>query len=88
MLFSDGLDNQAFTVIENWTAPAWVNEFYKKGCQEKSSAWSGGARLFLEIQPTLFRYPGRGLACDPFLVRFLSSWWQSSSMQDTASRMT
>jgi hypothetical protein len=43
-----------------------LDEFYKKGCQEKSSAWSGGARLFREIQPTLFRYPGRGLACDPF----------------------
>ena len=33
-----------------------VNEFYKKGCQEKSSASTGGERLFLEIQPTLFRY--------------------------------
>jgi hypothetical protein len=34
----------------------WVNEFYKKGCQEKSSASTGGSRFFLEIQPTLFRY--------------------------------
>ena len=33
-----------------------VNEFYKKGCQEKSSASTGGSRFFLEIQPTLFRY--------------------------------
>ena len=34
-----------------------ANEFYKKGCQEKSSASSGGSSFFLEIQPTLFRYP-------------------------------
>jgi hypothetical protein len=34
-----------------------LNEFYKKGCQEKSSASTGVTRLFLEIQPTLFRYP-------------------------------
>ena len=33
----------------------WLNEFYKKGCQEKSSASTGGSKLFLEIQPTLFR---------------------------------
>src|ERR1700693_1500312 len=32
-----------------------VNELYKKGCQEKSSASTGGSKLFLEIQPTLFR---------------------------------
>lgn len=32
-----------------------VNEFYKKGSQEKSSALTGGWRFFLEIQPTLFR---------------------------------
>jgi hypothetical protein len=32
-----------------------LDEFYKKGCQEKSSALTGGPRLFLEIQPTLFR---------------------------------
>ena len=59
-------------LIENPARPllVQVNEFYKKGCQEKSSAWSGGARLFLEIQPTLFRYPGRGLACDPFSYGF------------------
>jgi hypothetical protein len=29
----------------------------KKGCQEKSSASTGGVRLFLAIQPTVFRYP-------------------------------
>jgi hypothetical protein len=33
-----------------------VNEFYKKGCQEKSSASTGESGLFLEIQPTVFRY--------------------------------
>jgi hypothetical protein len=32
------------------------DEFYKKRCQEKSSAATGGSRLFLEIQPTLYRY--------------------------------
>jgi len=31
---------------------AGVNEFYKKGCQEKSSASTGGEISFLEIQPT------------------------------------
>jgi hypothetical protein len=35
---------------------ALLNEFYKKGCQEKSSTSTGGVRLFLEIQPTVFRY--------------------------------
>jgi hypothetical protein len=34
-----------------------LNKFYKKRCQEKSSASTGRPRLFLEIQPTLFRYP-------------------------------
>jgi hypothetical protein len=34
-----------------------LNEFYKKGCQEKSSASTGRSRFFLEVQPTLFRYP-------------------------------
>ena len=38
-------------------SPVPVNEFYKKGCQEKSSALTGGSRLFLEIQPTVFGYP-------------------------------
>jgi len=32
---------------------AKVNEFYKKGCQEKSSASTGGEICFLEIQPTV-----------------------------------
>jgi len=42
-----------------------VNEFYKKGCQEKSSASTGGSRFFLEIQPTVFRYLRRCSACCP-----------------------
>jgi len=32
--------------------PSKVNEFYKKGCQEKSSASTGGEISFLENQPT------------------------------------
>jgi hypothetical protein len=39
------------------SSPPRVSEFYKKGCQEKSSASTGGSRFFLEIQPTEFRYP-------------------------------
>jgi hypothetical protein len=35
-----------------------VNEFYKKGCQEKSSASTGGREDFgLEIQPTAVSAP-------------------------------
>src|ERR1700675_3348077 len=30
-----------------------VNEFYKKGCQEKNSASTGGRDFSLEIQPTV-----------------------------------
>jgi hypothetical protein len=30
-----------------------LNEFYKKGCQEKSSPSTGGEISFLEIQPTV-----------------------------------
>jgi hypothetical protein len=63
---TENFGNQALSRIDPGTGPETLKEFYKKGCQEKSSAWSGGARLFREIQPTLFRYPGRGLACDPF----------------------
>lgn len=33
-----------------------VNEFYKKRCQGKSSASTGGSKSFLEIQPTLYCY--------------------------------
>jgi hypothetical protein len=28
-----------------------VNEFYKKGCQEKSSAWTGGKISFSRSSP-------------------------------------
>jgi hypothetical protein len=35
-------------------APHWDNEFYKKGCQEKTSPSTGGREdLCLEIQPTV-----------------------------------
>jgi hypothetical protein len=33
-------------------SPLLVNEFYKKGCQEKSSALAGASE-FLAIQPTI-----------------------------------
>ena len=79
---------------EKKDAPRWavkgnefqkVNEFYKKGCQEKSSASTGGARLFLEIQPTLFRYPEEvRLVVHSRKVSLLLV--ASSSVQDAASR--
>jgi hypothetical protein len=46
-------------------APTWLNEFYKKGCQEKippRPEW----RVFLKIQPTVVSLLGRGLAGCPF----------------------
>src|SRR5215469_14554019 len=39
---------------------AGVTEFYKKECQEKSSASTGVKVLFLEIQPTFHRLRCRG----------------------------
>jgi hypothetical protein len=63
-----------------------VNEFYKKGCQEKSFPSTGGREDFsLEIQPTVcrayrFRSTGFALACLPFL-------WVSSSGDDDANRV-
>ena len=51
---------------ENARLDFHVNEFYKKGCQEKSSASTGGSKFFLEIQPTLFRYPEEGWLVVPF----------------------
>ena len=57
-----------------------VNEFYKKGCQEKSSPSTGGREDFsLEIQPTDCKYPpialerfGSGLFALP--VGFIFRW--------------
>ena len=54
------------------TPAASVNEFYKKGCQEKSFPSTGGRDSFLEIQPTdckrpRFRPRGFALVCVPFL---------------------
>ena len=34
-----------------------VNEFYKKGCQEKSSTSTGGSRFFLEDPAHLVSLP-------------------------------
>ena len=63
------------------------NEFYKKGCQEKSSPSTGGREDFcLEIQPTVCKCPppislrGFALACLPFL-------WVSSFGGDDANRV-
>ena len=50
-----GLPDRVRVASQHLRGPG-VNEFYKKGCQEKSSASTGGSRFFLEIQPTLFRY--------------------------------
>src|SRR6266576_2784909 len=47
----------------------WVNEFYKKGCQEKTPPrpeW----RVFLEIQPTVVSLLWRSLALLSILVSF------------------
>jgi hypothetical protein len=51
-----------------------VNEFYKKGCQEKTSASTGGREDFgLEIQPTVYcaldALEGFSLFCFLFLSR-------------------
>ena len=51
-----------------------VNEFYKKGCQEKTSASTGGREDFgLEIQPTAYcaleALEGFSLFCLLFLSR-------------------
>jgi hypothetical protein len=34
-----------------------LNEFYKKGCQEKSSASTGGERILVSRSSPLFSYP-------------------------------
>jgi hypothetical protein len=63
-----------------------VDEFYKKGCQEKTSPSTGGREDFcLEIQPTVCKCPpislrGFALACLPFL-------WVSSFGGDHANRV-
>jgi hypothetical protein len=45
-----------------WTVSLTVNEFYKKGCQEKSSSSTGGREDFcLEIQPTDCKCPSIAL---------------------------
>ena len=52
------------------TSQNGVNEFYKKGCQEKSSPSTGGENFFLEIQPTVVSLPWRSLAFLSILVTF------------------
>jgi hypothetical protein len=39
-----------------------LNEFYKKGCQEKKFCFDRNRGLFLEIQPTFQRLRCRGFA--------------------------
>jgi hypothetical protein len=51
-----------------------VNEFYKKGCQEKNSASTGGREDFcLEIQPTAVSVPPDSL--ERFALACLPSLW-------------
>ena len=66
------------------TTVAGVNEFYKKGCQEKSSPSTGGREDFcvsrsspLTVSAPRFRLSGFALACLPFL-------WVSSFGGDDA----
>ena len=44
----------------------FLNEFYKKGCQEKKLRLDRRRDFFLEIQPTLFRNPEDGWLVVPF----------------------
>ena len=63
-IFGDELVTSFFiSLFENGVAR--VNEFYKKGCQEKSSASTGGEISFLEIQPTEVSLLWRSLADCP-----------------------
>ena len=61
-------------------------EFYKKGCQEKSSPSTGGEKIFvsrsspLSVSAPDCRSRGFALACLPFL-------WVSSSGGDDANRV-
>jgi hypothetical protein len=41
-------------LIGNWP----INEFYKKGCQEKTSASTGGEISFSRSSPLKFRFSG------------------------------
>ena len=64
-----------------------VNEFYKKGCQEKSSPSTGGREDFsLEIQPTDCKCPPR-LRSRGFALAYLPFPWVSSSGGDYANRV-
>src|SRR5271156_819487 len=63
-----------------------VNEFYKKGCQEKTSASTGGREDFgLAIQPTVCKCP-RFCSRD-FALACLSFLWVSSFGGDDANRV-
>jgi hypothetical protein len=68
-----------------------LNEFYKKGCQAKTSPSTGDRVICLDIQPTVCASapairPG-GFALDGFPFRwFLCRWRQcQSSLRDLAS---
>jgi len=72
------------TVRETRVRRRVLNEFYKKGCQEKSSSSTGGREDFcLDIQPTVckcpprFRSKGFALACLPFLTVVISDYTQN-----------
>jgi hypothetical protein len=62
---------------------AILNEFYKKGCQEKSFASTGGRDVFLEIQPTLVSLLWSSLLCGPFPWVSLLILAMPSSLRDS-----
>jgi hypothetical protein len=55
--FRDGTAYHRFAVLR---IGGPVNEFYKKGCQEKKFCFDRNRGLFLEIQPTFHRLRCRG----------------------------
>jgi hypothetical protein len=63
-----------------------VNEFYKKGCQEKTSPSTGGREDFcLDIQPTVCKCPR--FSSRDFALACLSFLWVSSFGGDDANRV-
>ncbi|MGC2194356.1 MAG: hypothetical protein WA628_06750, partial [Terriglobales bacterium] len=65
----------------------WLNEFYKKGSQEKSSASTGGEKiLFSRSSPLSVRVP-LDFAGEVFALACLPSLWGSSADGDDANRV-
>src|ERR1700730_19029463 len=73
--------------VRSFDLPQGVNEFYKKGCQEKSSPSTGrGEDSCLEIQPTACER-ALPILLERFVVAFLRFPWFSSSGGDDANRV-